>query len=444
MQTLMDSRPVSASLRTGSRPSTTQEKTEFLELLNALGVRRIRRSEKGWQSVQCFRLHAHAHGDRKPSLSVILDTCGFHCHGCGIRGGLVALRQHAGTGAPRGQIAPAVFPLARLGSLDAHPLSLVPVEEVEELRRKTKRHKRDGRLNDHLRLLLAIIAERMIEEGHTRNVRFTATDARLGGLRVETWSDLLPLLHNFGIDVSVGECGKKVHLGKVEAVKATLVSLAPIRNTPVATSGAGSAVTTSTPSASSTGEYSDFDSPGHRVTIQAAQATQRPSHKVKPDCATVKFPVNLKARPTAALMVGVLANLHREIAASGGARTVSETTTIGHLRTLFGSRTWRAVHSLESLGMVKVARSGRSHGVITLTDEGRRVWERDVERGIDALCGQVTKQLTDWLKKQDEARRRYRARTQSAVVDFVTGEVITRNAGAWEGLPERGRSICVG
>lgn len=420
METLVDSRPVRAPLRTGSRPSTTQEKTEFRELLNLLGVDRLRPFEPRSQTVRCF-----AHADKKPSLSVNLEGCVFHCHSCGTKGGLIQLRQHAGTAVrdTQGKISPALEQLSRLGSLNAHPLSLVPVEAVEELRQRTNRHKRDGRLNDHLRLLLALIAQQMLQEGHTRQVRFTATDARLGGLRGETWSDLLPLLRYFGLDVEKGQSGRTLDLAKVRIVNATLVTLRSFRNTPVTTSSEVSSAMTSTLTCSNTpAKYSDFDPFHFQVTIQAAQAVQaKPDENVEG--------ASVWRAPSVARLVGMLANLHGEIPASGGKRGERPATTTAHLREVLRSSPWRAVHRAESLGLVTVIRANRRHAVIELTDEGRKVWERDVERGVERLCGQVTDQLVRWMKAQDEARRRERERSERAVIDFTTGEVITRNAG---------------
>ena len=107
-----------AARRAGVPPRTAQERAEFAEAWARAGVI-IRPGDHGHR--------CPFHDDRHPSLHVDADGCRWHCFGCGLGGGIGALRcalDEERTPRPRDR-------LTRLAGAADSPVTLVGMRDVE-------------------------------------------------------------------------------------------------------------------------------------------------------------------------------------------------------------------------------------------------------------------------------------------------------------------------
>jgi len=397
------------------RLSTPDEVNEFRSLLRQLD--RDLPEREGWHRVRCWHAEAHAHGDRDPSMSVNTSLCWFVCRGCGIRGGLAALRRTAGTSGPA-EGAPALFAaldaLALLGSFGSELLGQIPPEALDALRSKTGRHKRDRPLEANLRTLLAAVAERMTLVGRTVRVQFSALDAHAAGIRPNTWCDLLDLLPHLGIEVHRGQSGRCIGRGvrgrgrggMLAATELSVVSLVWLH--PIVKGermsireGKSRGISREIPADPS-------------ATLRAARAVRAPlSADDRP---------SLSRRPAVARLLADLETAPDVLPAAGGRIIRPGSLTLAALVQTHGRSVRRTVRTAELLGLVeivRVARTGTSSraGWVELSDLGREVLAADSAAGAARLTAEVFERRRRW---HDHQRRILSERSERARCRAVT------------------------
>lgn len=399
--------------RNSKRTSTADERSEFIELLQALNAGPVRQ-DRDEQDIRCWNRAAHSHGDRRPSLSVRPSRSVFHCKGCGIHGGLTDLRRHAGR--HRGQRSTtrhlrSADHLRTLGSPGADVLSLIPADAVARLRDRTGRHKRDHVLNRNLRAVIAALVGRIDDERTTRNVKFSQVDALRAGIRPQLWCDLLDLLPHLGLDVERGQSGRNLRAlsqgrGQSGALAVTLVTV----------------------------RSETYDPMSHHSSPVSADIgrviRKRPEATIAAQLATKATPADgpsLARSPALADLLVSFGMFSQPRPATGGtgADTIIDTLTIADLVAMNGKRIRRTLNRAEQMGLVSVVRAGRTHGLVALTDLGIDVLERDYQTGRDRMDEQADRQMERWA---DYLKRVNSARTVAVddpfVIDDQTGEIV--------------------
>jgi hypothetical protein len=395
--------------------STAEQITEFVALLAELDVHVQARA--GWQKAKCWNKAGHANGDRTPSMSVNVTTCGWRCHACGIRGGLTGLRRQCGRTAPNGTSRPNVKALtarlARLAAPNADVVAEIPLEAVERLQERTGRHRRRHVLNRNLQALLAGIVTAMRDNGSTRRVRFTATDALRHGIRAETWHDLLEMLPYLGLNVNRGQSGRYLAgarrgRGKDGRLLATTLTLTKTEY-PLA--------------AEQTHHYSQQSGVfrnGTHVTLASSVAVRAPLPKDETP--------SLNRRPAVARLVMTLALHESEAPATGnqGWTHRPRQMALDELVKLYGNGIRKVVRRAERDGLVhrqRLQADDFTLDVVQLTDTGSMVAERDEIAGtlhLSALAHKAEQRLQDFQERLQEAERRHRERHEQAPWQWPT------------------------
>lgn len=411
---------------TAARPSTPAERAEFVQLLDLLGVDRVRNRDR-WQSVKCWNTTAHNHDDRHPSMSVSLSTCGFRCHGCGIKGGLIALREHAGvtTGTNRSRsVTTNLTAWSVLASPGSNILDHIPAHVVTDLRQRTGRHKQDRTLARNLRRMLAAIVHVMTCAERTSAVRFTQADALELGIRAELWTDLLPMLQHVGIEVTIGQSGRTCRRGRGQRGRMLATTVTAKTDYSNVTSGMGAS--------SSFIQHNGVIRNGrHAATIAASQATRAPVTR-DTDRPT------LNRRPAMAELLADLDTYTRPHDITGapitpGIRTLSD------LVDAHGPNIRRTIRTAAHLGLVVVA----GHALVAITELGTDVLGADAAAGARRSADDADQIRQRWEHDQahtiPEMRRQAAANrlagchtpwvphTPGHVVHVDTGEVVTIN-----------------
>lgn len=399
------------------RESTADERAEFVQILRTLGVERLRADILEDQSIRCWSHKDHRRGDRSPSLSVNLRYSLWCCHGCGRQGGLVALRKAAGRERHHvlNRNLQASEYLRALATPGADVLAHIPPAAVEALQRRTGRHKRHHVLNRNLRQMIAALCARIDEEQSTTRVRFGQIDALRCGVRHQTWSDLLDLLGHLGLNIERGQSGRTLGAlsagrGRHGALAATLVT---VTDNPLS--------------------FSDSPSPTDRArvirkrpeaTTAAALATRAPQ---RPGLLT------LSRSPALADLLVSFGAYEDERAATGGTggRVIVDTLTIGDLVTQHGQQIRRLLRRAEHLGLVSIIRSGRSHGLVTITALGCETIERDHRAGRARMQALADAHQRAWAEVQKRHRERARCarHADSPWVHHAAGFVIHQTTG---------------
>ena len=395
-----------------TRASTPDERAEFIELLQMLGAGAIR-PDRDEQTVRCWNGNGHAHGDRNPSLSIKPSRSVFHCHGCGLHGGLVDLRQHAGRQSTQRSATrhrASTEQLRQLASPGADVISMIPSAAIEQLRERTGRHRRDHVLNRNLRTMIAAALHNIDIEQSTRNVAFGQNDALRCGIRPQLWSDLLELLPHIGLRVTRGQSGRCLHhrlnpRGRNGALAVTLVSYNP---------------------------RSTHHAP-HRADISRV-IRLRPESTIAAALATKSTPADgptLSRSPALADLLTLFGHYRTTRVATGGTGgdTIVDTLTISDLVAINGKRVRRTLRRAELLGLVSVMRPttkrgavSRYHGLVALTDLGIDVLERDTANGRERMHELATRAEQVWAQYLD----RLAATDASDVftIDDTTGEIV--------------------
>lgn len=390
--------------------STPEQVAEFTALLASLDVHVHQR--QGWQRVRCWNRDGHKHGDRTPSLSVSVLTCGFRCHGCGVRGGLTALRRHCGKTAPTG-VRPSVTALtarlARLAAPTVDVVALLPDDVLARLRERTGRHRRRHVLNKHLQTVLAAIVTTMRDAKSTRRVRFTATDALRYGIRAETWHDLLDVLPTFGIQVNRGQSGRYLSgarrgRGCGGRLLATTLTL------------------TLTKSEYSLGDEQDGHYSRQRgVFRNGLETTLAVAVAVRAPLPTDDTPT-LNRRPAVARLLMTLAMHEVDAPATGnrGHTFRPQRMELDELVALYGKTVKRTVAVAETDGLVRLdelTTDGFTLRTVALTDIGALVAERDEISGslhLSTLAHKAEQRLADFHERLAQAERRHCERHEAA------------------------------
>lgn len=406
----------------GHRASTADERAEFIELLSILGAGAVR-ADRGEQVIRCWNSEQHAHGDRRASLSVNPERSIWCCHGCGRRGGLVALRRAAGRERhqrSRSRHLHASAHLRALASPGADVLAHIPPAAIEALQRRTGRYKRREPLQRHLRALLAALVVRIDAEHSTRRVRFGQVDAMRCGVHPVVWSDLLDLLVHLGCEIERGQSGRLIApgegRGKHGALIATVVS---ISDNPLPS-------TTST-SQPDTGRVIRVRP---EETLRASLAIRAPRAPVGP---------SLSRSPALASLLATFGRYSEPRAATGGTggEVVVETLTIADLVATFGAPIRRTLRRAEVEGLVRIVRAGRSHGLVALTDLGEHVLDRDHLAGAERMEALADARERSWASLQERHRPRcarprdaapYRPHAPGLVIHEQTGEIVSISA----------------
>ena len=390
--------------------STPEQVDEFQRLLaDVLDVHVHQRN--GWQRVRCWNADSHKHGDRTPSMSVNVMTCGYRCHGCGIRGGLSALRRQCGQNAPgneRPSVKAMTARLAALAAPTADVVALLPDDVVTRLRERTGRHKRRHVLNRHLQAMVAAIVTTMQDNDSTRRVRFTATDALRHGIRAETWHDLLDVLPHIGVRVQRGQSGRRLNgarrgRGRGGKLLATTVTLTKSEYSLTAEQV--------TPYSQHTGVFRN----GIHVTLASQVAVRAPL----PDDDTP----TLSRRTAVARLVYTL-SMHETPAEATGtyaAMVKPLRMRLDDLVNLYGRNVRRTVRTAEADGLVRRDRLQADGYVgdeyVTLTELGQSVADRDEIGGtlhLAALAHKAEARMQSFLDRLDEADKRHRCRHELA------------------------------
>jgi hypothetical protein len=392
--------------------SNLQHVEEFVSLLEVLGSPARHR---GQHSIRCW-----AHEDRSPSLSVNPSRCVWYCHGCATGGGLRELRDAAGIRTEtRGGAAP-LGALDRLASPGSDPLRMIPVEVLEEFRRVTGRHRRDTVLSDNLRRLLASIHARCTETQHTYRVRYSATDALAYGMRAELWQDVIalrlrlgnrtaPLISWLGIEVTVGESGRRCRAGsgKGGAFRSTEITLGQIPSISL------SEYPSLDGRRSEEGKKNNMRGIPNSLTRISSEATLAASLAAARPRGSVP---TLARRRAVALLLADLAFTESEIPVSGGQMSHPGTRLRADLVGRYGKRIQRTIRHAEEHGWVTVARIG-SEALVGLTEAGLLRLESDIEIGRTAAADRVHRVQRVWAETQKqiiENRRTARRRIACA------------------------------
>lgn len=414
------------STATAHRPSTPAEQAEFVQLLDLLGVERLRNRD-GWQTVRCWNTNGHANDDRHPSMSINLRTCGFRCHGCPIRGGLSALREQAGVIATRDHrrsVESALTPWSVLASPGGDILAEIPAAVIADLRNRTGRHKRDRTLARNLRRVLAAVVQVMTDAERTSAVRFTQTDALELGIRAELWTDLLPVLEHVGIVVTIGQSGRTCRRGHGQ--RGRMLATTVTAKTDYSVTPTGSNVN------SLLIQHNGVIRNGrHAATIAASQATRAPITR-DTDRPT------LNRRPALAELLADL-DTHTRPHDIDGHPVTTGTRTIGDLVADHGPNIRRTIRTATHLGLVdRVVVAG--DGLVSITDLGTDVLAADMTAGAHRSANDAAVIRDRWehdqahtipaLRRQAAARRLagcdtpWKPHTPGHVVHIDTGEVL--------------------
>lgn len=389
--------------------STPEQVAEFVALLAELDVHVVERD--GWQRVKCWNKDGHANGDRTPSMSVNVRTCGYRCHGCGARGGLTGLRRQCGRTTAANSTTPNVKAmtarLARLAAPTANVLALIPDEAIQRLQERTGRHLRRHVLNRNLQVMLAGIVSAMLDAKSTRRVRFSATDALRYGLRGETWQDLLDVLPYLGLRVNRGQSGRYLNgarrgRGKDGRLLATTVTLQKTEYLSVATESHHYS------------QQSGVFRNGMNVTLASAVAVRAPFPKDDTPALT--------RRPAVARLAMTLAMHEIPTPASGnsGATSRPRRMVLDELEAMYGKGIRKVVRSAERDGLVTRGRLQADEFVlefVTLTELGAQVAERDEIAGtlhLTALAHKAEERLQAFQTRLAEADKRHRERHEQA------------------------------
>lgn len=373
-----------------ARRSTSEEQAEFLSLVRSLGIQPKQR--QGWQPARCWNRAAHAHGDKRPSLSLNLGACWFHCHACQMKGGLVEARRHAGQERPeRGRLV-SLDEIARCADFDVDPLRFIPQVEIDALRARTGRHKLDRALTRNLRLLIAAAVRAFDQTGKATGVRFTSADAMEAGIRPQVFTDLVRLLPWFGIDVEVGEsgrtCSKKALNRKRPHLKATVIQRKKAKTYYSFLKFSASVSSSPAPSFPHLTSTTKSTRLRRDAVIAAGQAVKTES----------KSYGSLRRSHAVAALLADLDSFRSVIPASGGSIGRTGSRTIEELVNAHGPSVRRTIRKAELKGLVVVV---RSLGTVTLTRVGERVLRRDVENGREREATRAAKIRENWKGAQE-------------------------------------------
>lgn len=208
-------RAARSAAREGRHPQdgpTPAQQAELAALFDLLGVT-VRPDRRGTQTARCWSTQAHEHGDRHPSLRINLVQCVWYCHGCGIGGGLIDLREAAGQTTPddtgvrsRGHGYLALLNAVALqASPDTDVVGMLPPNLVANLRARTGHYLKDSTLKRATQTLLAALVIVGTETDSTRGVRLSELDAIALGVTKMEWKELRPVLAALGIECVVGD-----------------------------------------------------------------------------------------------------------------------------------------------------------------------------------------------------------------------------------------------